>query len=340
MFIDQTYLPLLQLGLLPLLAAMLWRLRIQGQRVPRALILGAAALAVSAFAVGYSAKTLTEKRIIISRFSDDPLGSDSRIFRERLDEQLKGLSSLRVVRFPGSFNTYAEIRKKYAHGRNFDAFLWGKKDSFVLIFPKPEIKLSKSFYNLKISSEIPPMSLSRSGDTGTVEFVADLIAAVLGDQNNSGHREILLQSALGVQSRWRSRSHKALAAWLLGNDALQASIDGEFEPAELQCALKHFAGSSSAFNGKRDPQLAAAVYNSWGVALAIDGWMRGDKEALAQAESQFKRAVETRKFAGTAGVAAKTWQMARDNLQLLRGKTRAHKHRTGKIKASTKRRAD
>ena len=135
MLFGQEYLPLFQLCLLPILVMVLWRIRLAGHRVPRAVLLGGAALSLIAFTVGSSTRSLGPKRIVITRFSDDPIGAQSRIFRERVESRLESFSTQRVVRSPRAFSDFRSIRKRFGDTRQYDAVIWGKLDCFQIHFP-------------------------------------------------------------------------------------------------------------------------------------------------------------------------------------------------------------
>lgn len=331
MLFSQQSLPVIQLCALPLIIFVVARFSIAGQRVPRLLLFLTVAMALGAFSLGYTTRTLDDTRIVVSRFADDPLGSDSRIFRERLDRNLGAISSLRVVRFPGSFSSYSAVRKKFANSRRYDAIIWGKTDAYTLQFPnKSKSENSRpSLMGLTLVTQVPSISMSRSQDSGSIQFVSDLLAALFSSRESSvvteARADILLEDAVRIESRWRSRAHRALPAWLLGVHALErAVVEAEYQPGEIECALKHFANASRMFLPSSNPEMAATLYNSWGVALALKGWMSGDRNALTQAEALFERAIETKKFSSGKGFSERAIQAARSNVLLLQKRVRKY----------------
>lgn len=323
MFFAQEHLPTIQVFALFLIVVFAARLRLQGERIPRAILLFALVVACGAFGAGYSTKTLHEKRLVISRFHDDPLGTDSRIFRERLDKYLGNLSALQVVRFPDSFDSLRAVRKKFPNSRLYDAILWGRKDSFTVIFPNQSqpIERDERYFGFSLPAQMAPIGLSRSGDSGTIGFLGDLFAATLVPEHEGAmteaRRDILLENALKIESRWRSRSHRAVPAWLLGVRALERSVEGgDFQPGEMACALNHFSYAARLVSAAADAQLASNIYNSWGVALAIESLYSGDRATRKSAEEQFLRATAL----GDRGAFGRGAQAARYNLGVLKGR--------------------
>lgn len=337
MLFPQEYWPTIQVFALLLVVALVARVRLQSERVPRAILLAALVVAFAAFGAGYSTKTLHEKRLVVSRFNDDPLGSDSRIFRERLDKYLGNISSLHVIRFPDAFSSYRAVRKKFPNSRLYDAILWGKSDSFTVIFPNQSepVEQDDRLFGFSLPMQIAPIGLSRSGESGTIGFLGDVFVAMLAPADDSAiteaRRDILLENALKIESRWRSRSHRAVPAWLLGVRALRRAVDGsDFQPGELACALDHFAYAARLVTAAADPQLAANIYNGWGVALVVQGIYSGERQLIKNAEAQFSRAASL----GDTAAIGRGAQAARYNLGVLKGKRKnrqnAQKHKVAK----------
>ena len=113
-----------------------------------------------------------------------------------------------------------------------------------------------------------------------------------------------------------------MPAWLLGIRALERSVVGrDFQPAELACALEHFAYAARLVTASADPQLAGNIYNSWGVALVVESIYSGKRELLKNAAAQFSRAASL----GGKDVFGKGAQAAKYNLGVLKGKKKSRR---------------
>ena len=327
-------LPLIQLFLLPLIVAALWFLRVGKVAAPKLLLLAALLLTCAAFWVGYSIRSLTGKRIVIARFSDDSLAADSRIFRENVERRLNSISESRVLRVSKSFRSLSELKKRFPNARHHDAVVAGSRDSLLIYFPAgrgvsgyKDLDRIKQRIGYEIVSHPASITVGNPNEAGTAAFVADLLAAFSmkpehGDELQA-RQELLYAGAARIEARWKSRMHRALPAWLLGNGALlRAFSASQVQMPELDCALKWYSYAAGLFKPGDNPELAGAIYNNWGVAMALRGWLGGHPDDLRQAALLFKRGRKTETFPVAADMQLRSWQSARNNLlTLARGRS-------------------
>jgi hypothetical protein len=311
------------------IVAVLWFIRLGRVAVPKPLLLFAALLACTFFLVGYSTRSLTGKRIAIARFSDDSLGADSRIFRENIESRLRNISESRVARVSKSYRSLSELKKRFPNSRRQDVVIAGSLDSLLVYFPsgrsslvRKDIDLIKERIGYEVIFHPPAIIVGNPKEPGTAAFVSDLVAAYSlkpdGFGNYSEHQELLYVGAAHTEARWKSQVHRALPAWLLGNAALvRAFSSSQAQLAELDCAIKWYGYAASLFKPIDNPELAGAIYNNWGVAVALRAWLKGRSDDIRQAMLLFKRGQKTQTFPASAGLPLRSWQSARSNLQLL-----------------------
>jgi hypothetical protein len=234
-----------------------------------------------------------------------------------------------VLRVSKSFRSISELKKRFPNARHHDVVVAGSRESLLIYFPSGrgvagyndlDLIIQRIGYNVVFHP--PSITVSNPKDLATAGFVADLLAAFTMNREEHNHnearKELLYAGAALIEARWKSRMHRALPAWLIGNGALlRAFSTSQVQLSELDCAIKWYGYAAGLFKPGDNPELAGAIYNNWGVALALRGWLGGVSEDRRQATLLFKRSQKTETFPVEAGIQLRSWQSARNNLLAL-----------------------
>ena len=320
--LSKDFLPIIQLCVAPLFIWALLRLRVGNVRIPRLVILLGVTLSLGAYIGGYSARSFLGRRIAVARFSDDPLGGNSRIFRQQLSEGLARRSKDYVFGVKKPFTSASAIRREFASGRRVDAVVWGRSDAVLVSFlTQKTLGLEKTtdrktrLEQLQVVHQIPTVQVRRSSEIATIKFLIALFSGLM-EGVDLAQREVDFLDAIGSATRWPSQATRALPAWLLGNLYLaEATSSDPIQRGPLDCALKYYSRGASFFKSTDNPELAAAMFNNWAVALYILALDTGNQQYWNDVKKLFERAVATRWIQSSPEIESHSWKKARDNIE-------------------------
>lgn len=341
-------LPVVQLVSLPLIALLLARISIGGQKIPRlVLLIGFSAAALTAGS-GYSTRLVDSESVLVARFTDDTLGTKSRIFRESLKRLMRGISTGRAQRYYNSFRSHEEVVKKFSGKENIHAVIWGNERWLNVSFPNASAfevekllaEQVKSLTGFQLVSSVPIFGVARRPESETLRFLSDFFVGFLPttvrgevDGDRPALDEVVLTDSLLRSAPWSSYAHRAMPAWLLGNRYLEEAIgSSNYQPQSMKCAQEIYRRGFSFLRPGDNPELQGALLNNLGVALIVQAHFEGfGPDQRKQIKRFWQMAESTGGQRSLMGGGSNSWKIARANLRLLnkRGKPEAGSESAG-----------
>lgn len=286
----------LQLLALPLVIALFSQIKVCGQRMPR-LGLGLVAVAGLGGAVfTYTHVDLAEGAFVIARLTEDELGSESKITRDRVRQVVGREAAALVGTHHAALQSVSEARALLDSDGHLGGVMWGTPRWVTLSLARePEITLDRlvpekpdrgrewqKLRAMKVVTAVPRVGMSGSSDPATVEFVGKLVpmwrifySALLAPEEYPSFEQSV-RNVSAIKARWTSFSHRALPMWMTGSYHLVRAL-GEDVPeyGEIQCALAAFKAARAQLRPGDNVELEAAVFNNHGVAVFADSLVSG-----------------------------------------------------------------
>ncbi|MBX7137600.1 MAG: hypothetical protein K1X83_06415 [Oligoflexia bacterium] len=334
----------IQLIFLPLVLLGLWRIRILGARIPGRLILlsGICALGAAGFSRLQTFKA--EGSLLIGLLAADPHGVETRLFRDEINRSLSDVtafmrSGARRQRLGATAVSYQrEIQGKsealalIQSSPSFPGLVWGDRKLVNIAFKTsaPELLDLNGARNLpyplsqfELIDSVSQLWLSFEPRRDTARFIATLYAALVTKDITT--KEVLLRTAIGQQSRWRSFSHRALPLMLLGNIYLRQALDAPYgDTSSIECALASYKLATHFLRMKEHPELFAALLNNMGTALYLQGTLLNKKNLRRGGRVAFKRARDVgKRMRGTE--LQRVVAVVKRNSQLVKGLKAKHR---------------
>lgn len=288
-------------------------------------------LGTTGVALSFNIEKFKNGGVAISRFIDDPLENESRIFRTRLNDLLSSLGNSPVVRYPAPIENISQA-KVILDKEGRDAIAWGKtKQIALLIRNQPNQKLGdilggelsklglpeiSSFY---LARSPRYLSLALGPKMPSDVFLSYFISGLI--ESDQSQKEVLLLSAGRILGSWRLLGHRAYTFWLLGTNYLLEGIDnGEFEPAVLDCSEKMLRRASALLSDPlANPELHSAIFNNHALVLYLQSKLENKPELQKHYQNEFVRAKlkYKRSEAEDPTIESSAWMSAQANLDLL-----------------------
>lgn len=330
----------IQLVCLPLVALLLWRLKVLGARLPAWIPLGACILAFLFFAASqpFVSLAIGSHRVFFAELQNDEEGTLAYKLRNRLDLVLHQEGALRTRRLRAEFASTADVSK------------WLSKRSGAVVISGNHRWLTASFAtraplgligskfalahpklpSLELVQAVPSIGVSFEPRNETAHFLGFVLAAdEFGDAAPASElfaqTETILRHAAEISAPWTASFHRALPWWMLGNLYLKELLAQDtYQPALLACALEAYEMARKFLRPKDvvSADLYAALRNNQAVALVIQGTAEGQTSPLLLAREYFREARNTRKTPNVHAVADRPAQVASANLERLGAKKR------------------
>jgi hypothetical protein len=294
-----------QVILFPLVCVALWRIAIGGVRLPRSVIVLAGVCALGA--VGFSFAWRGDRRsdFLIARLVGDSVEAHSKVLRDAVNAAVPVNSEVRAVRYFREIDTVAEARRALALNRQVPALVWGNERTLVVSFATEDgivalrdLDFAPSVGDeLQIVVRVTGFSIAAKPANTTAVFLGRLFAGLLPElvvgsgriPGGSGGAEAALQEALQLVDRWTSFSHRGYAAFALGNHYMMMWLrSGGREVGVLRCAANAYRAGRKLFRARENPELAMALANNSGVAVAILGSLTGDAALAKRARTLWR----------------------------------------------------
>ncbi len=297
-----------QLLAMPFLLLAICGANILGLAINRGILILAFLFGLSGVALSYNIEKLSTGGIFVARFDDDPLESESRIFRNHMSEILEPITNVKALRYPFpiasdlSANTILKSEQK-------DALIWGSSrwlNATIRYKKNLQIKdiltmdqLSNislpELGNLYLIFSPNTFGLSFGKNAHTDVFLAFVLAAEVSE--SEPERESLFKLAGLTKSHWTTNAHKAYPLWRLGNLQLLKAIEhGEYEPGELDCALNNYQLAAAFLdNARQNLDLHSAILTNHAVALYIKSKLENKPELEKIYVYEFYKAKHRRK---------------------------------------------
>lgn len=321
-----------QLLVFPLVVLFFLRLRVAGLRIPRAMLLLAAAGALAAFSVPYLYPA--QRRIaLVSTLASDDFESESRVFWQELEQWLRrrGGAHARAWRFYGTLSNQrgaAAVLKTYPGAM---ALVWGDTKWVNISLPgsplpgrrDPDLRReTEALLGVEVVSSIPVIGMSYQPRGDTARFVAALISGIgAAEGSAAGRAESELRYAGERAAFWLSNAHRGLAWFLLGNLQLhEALADGRYQPALFECAENAYTAAAGNLMPWDNPELYAAIHNNLGALYYLQSRFGSRSELLKRARRKWVYAVRTRKLKNPFDMRYRAAKVAKRNIKLIFGR--------------------
>lgn len=329
---------LAQLAAFPFCFLAILAISLVGRSIPKSLLIISALLSVAIALSPYIFIKNASLRVFVERFDGDTLGSRTHIFIEALNSSFEQLGSVRATEWRSLENGKAEktesINKRNEVILKGDDRLLiaklGRSNSIILNqinFPGRFLAATQ----LELVTWVPVISLSTQPYQATADYLTSLLSGALphtklelgaviekDDSVLSQEQEILLWSSTFRSDRWRSASHRALPAWILGNRFLvEAFKSGAIDMAELQCALKSYEIAAKFMRYGDNPELFAAINNNRGVAWYLVALITGKQEYRSYARKYLSLANQSMRQPNLFRLQYYSGHIARRNLARL-----------------------
>ena len=286
--------PVTQILLFPFVVACFFKFRLINFSIPRKLLLVALAGGLIGAGIAYGPPPDRTGSFLIARFPDDPLESETRIFREKVNE-VAHKTGVVATRYFDAFTSNQDVRRFLARDPDARPVVWGTSRWMNISFP-PKVfdqRLSEGaetvqkYTGLLVVNYVPTIGLSFKPQNGTIDFIAKLFAGYFGHEKKARKAQsaeadeaqlLFLSQASSLIHGWSDWAHRAFPSWVAGNRHLYASVEnGKFQIGELNCAINSYNRARRYFKGGSNPELLAAVLNNEAIAFELRATFTGIK---------------------------------------------------------------
>jgi hypothetical protein len=322
-----------QLVCLPLVAVLLWRIRLFGQRIPffivaLGILLG---LAIYFMSQPYVLLALGSHRVFVSELEGDTQGIAGFKLRNRLDLSLSHEGAARSRRLRAKFKDEQAVAN-WVRAQEGAVLISGNfrwltvsfaARSNVSLNGAPLVARLQSVPDLTLVQSVPAIGISYEPRNETSAFLAMIFAAdELYDaepgSTQFGHAETLLRDAGSLVAPWSASFHRALPWFWLGNLYLKELLSGAtYNPAIMECAIDAFQRAKRFVRAKDvvSVDLYAAILNNLGVALSLRSYFETGNWTTADAREVLRLARNARKSPNVYNVPLRPSQVAKVNLE-------------------------
>ena len=290
----------------PFVLVLLAQVSVFSHRINFWVITGGAVLGLFSIAYSFTSPLhIGRGGALIARLSSDELQTETRIFRERINKFLSYSTHVTAHSFFEEFDSYSEVRDFIENHPRISLVTWGSTRWINIAFRTEEpvslkeLGLETGFSDassLKIIKSIPVIGMSYEPTNDTASFIADILVGVSdgGRKFTKEDRQLALQHAATQRATWSSFAHRTYAFWLLGNLYLEEAFQNEeISRGSLNCALDSYKRGLQFLRKNDNPELEAALYNNYAIALFLQAMFEGDIKFKETAFKHFKMAVRT-----------------------------------------------
>jgi hypothetical protein len=279
-----------QLLVLPCVLAVFSRIAIWSVRLPRIIVGIVVVAALTGAVVRYRDVTLLPGSLLLSRFENDRLGTQTTIVRDRIRSVVGERAVSRVGAHEKVVQSAEDALEVLDDHPKVLGVVWGSERwlNVSLRVPEPfslatlpKESLGGKFLaehgvsDLKLITGVPRIGLSQSLDFNSARFIGLLIdplnafVGALQSPDESPQFEREVREAAAVKSTWTSFAHRALPMWMTGTYHLVRGLrSSEQENGDFACALASFRAAKSNLRGD-NPALEAAILNNEAVLRLV-----------------------------------------------------------------------
>ncbi len=314
---------------------------ISSVRLPRAIVGAACLAALTGAVVRYGDVGLVPGSLLVARFENDRLGSQTTIVRDKLRSVVGSGALVKVGTLETVLESSAEAQEVLGTHPKILGVVWGSERWLNVSLRVPEPLALSSFpsgalgarylevhkiNDLKIITGVPMFGLSKSMDYDTSLFIGRLIdplngyVTALRAPSESLQFEREVRAVAGIKSTWTSFAHRAVPMWMTGTYHLtRALFSSEGENGDLACALTSFRAAKAQLRPGDNPALEAAILNNEAVLRLIRADMGLDeKEQRTIALEAIIGAARLQAQPNAFPEEAKVWGAVRYNLEVIR----------------------
>lgn len=245
----------------------------------------------------YSHLGLQPGGFLVATVTDSDLREDVKIYRDRLRKSIESKGRGAIGLYAGSVTSEADAQEVLARSTSLGGIIWGNERwttvSFQRVSPKAiediagnvelsDVTAKRSIASFLLVRGIPSLGLSDGHSNASVDFVSN-IAFLWSkfffsqqEQRTLEDLDAALASIASSRFFWTSRSHLAMPNWMLGNLALNRSIESSLvERGYLLCAIRHFKIALKQGKVSDNPSLGAAIRNNLAAALFLRSYLQG-----------------------------------------------------------------
>ena len=290
-FIPPSFKSYAQFALAPVVLFLASRLRVEGARVPRVIIILATLGILLGVFAQFSQVRLAKGSFILSTVSERDLQQEAKIYRDRLRKGIGAGGDRLVGLHSGVIKNAESARKILDSSSQLAGIVWGGSRWMNLTlrsyaplalssFPKgsvaSDLLKARAIPDLYIFRSIPSVGMSHGHERGTLHFLSKIIKiwreipVSVAPGANSWIFEGEMEALAATQARWTSRSHLALPLWLAANAHLVRAIENpHVKVADLNCAVKQYVEALSLFRTRDNPALELVIRNNLAIAQLV-----------------------------------------------------------------------
>lgn len=282
---------------LPIVMVLLWRLRLLKRRAPISVLVGAVTIGLlCSFAPGWL--PASDRSAQIATFEGDPLGARAALLSRRVERAFTRIGTdLELgTQITQVFEGAEQVRLVLNSGARQQIIVWGNSGWLNLSFRDlptkalsefPILSMYRGAEELRLVQSVPVIGLSFEPPQASAMFISELIAA-----HSVARPEEFWISASLTQAAWTSFAHRAYPTWQLANLQLAQSLEGEFEPALLKCAMENYDKALTFLRRGDNIELESAIYNNLAMAHMVDFFINGvaDERKVAYELLEFAQA--------------------------------------------------
>lgn len=334
----------MQLVLFPLLFLALLSLRIGRARIPAPVLVVAFFIGMGVTAWGYLHLSKGERDVVLfSRLQDDKDESQTRIFRERVEyflEASAGRGHQPIVAPQRYFRTFvsdSEVRDVFKKDPLLNGVVWGSSRHIWISFRHRDpvrvsdfgdIAVSPTSRTLEIVDYVPILGIAFDPREPTAFFAARVFEGITpplrpGVSNFEAvyrSQNAALQFATDIPIHYKTRAHRAWAAWRAGTNSLFMFLhSGGLEHGYLRCAQVELERAVRLLGPLENADLYGAVRNNLAVARALAADIESDPEKFLKTRKLLKTASGSSKMQPLGGSEVISYKSARRNIVRLSG---------------------
>ena len=334
----------MQLIIFPFLFLALLLFRIGPARIPAPVLVVAFLIGTGVTAWGYLHLSKGARDVVLfSRLQDDRDESLTRIFRERVEYFLGasvGRGNEPIVapqRYFRSFVTDSEVRGLFQKDPLLNGVVWGSSRHVWISFRHREpvrvsdfgnVAVSPTSRTLEIVDYVPILGIAFDPREPTAFFAARVFEGITPPLRpeltnfESAYRaqNVALQFATDIPIHYKTRAHRAWAAWRAGTNSLFMFLyTGGLEVGYLSCAQVELERAVRLLGPLENADLYGAVRNNLAVARALAADIESDPEKFIKTRKLLKTASGSAKMEPLGGSEVVAYKSARRNMVRLSG---------------------
>ena len=330
-----------QLVVLPFLLFALSKMVVDSVRLPRIIVGAACITALTGAVIRYGDVSLAPGSLLVARFENDRLGSQTTILRDRIRSVVGSGAVAKVGTLESVIVSPAEALKALVAHPKILGVVWGSDRWLNVSLRVPEpyalstlppgtlgalYLKAHNIQDLKLVTGIPMFGLSKSMDYDTSLFLGRLLASLNGygraleASSDSIEFERKIREVAAIRSTWTSFAHRSFPMWMTGTYHLTRALrSSDVENGDLVCALTSFRAAKAQLRPGDNPALEAAILNNEAILRLVRSDMGLDaKEQKTIAQEALVGAARLKSQPNAFTEEANVWGVIRHNLGVIR----------------------